>query len=162
MKTVVSAYGPFVMNVFEPLRRYSSPSRRAVDCMLPNASEPELGSVIAHAPILSSVSRSRAQRSFCSIVPLLMIDAAVSPTLTPIAVTIPGEHRHSSMIGMVNMAPCPLDSLAAGGDTPPAGARSSARLCSLPLAPPASCCARSASMRFLKLSRARASRPNVR
>jgi hypothetical protein len=137
--------------------------------MLPNASEPELGSVIAHAPTLSSVRRSRAQRSFCSIVPLLMIDAAVSPTLTPIAVTIPGEHRHSSMIGIVNIAD--LSSLAAAGDTPAAGARSSARLglrspsvrSASPASPvPASRCTRSASMRFLNDSRARASRPNVR
>ena len=56
MNTIVSAYGPFVMNVFDPLSRYSSPSRRAVDAICPNASEPELGSVIAHAPILSSVN----------------------------------------------------------------------------------------------------------
>jgi hypothetical protein len=41
MKTVVSANGPLVMNVFDPLRTYSSPSRRAVDCMPPKASEPE-------------------------------------------------------------------------------------------------------------------------
>ncbi len=109
MKTVVSAYGPLVMNVFDPLRMYSSPSRRAVDCMPPNASEPEFGSVIAHAPILSSVRRSSAHRSFCSIVPLFMTAAAVRPTLTPIAVTMPGEHRHSSMIGIMNMAPPPPD-----------------------------------------------------
>ena len=55
--------------------------------------------MIAHAPILSSVSRSSAQRSFCAIVPFDMIAAAVSPTDTPIAVTMPGEHLHSSMIG---------------------------------------------------------------
>ena len=64
MKTIVSAYGPLVMNVFEPLSTYSSPSRRAVDFIEPNASEPESGSVIAQAPIFSSVSRSSAQRSF--------------------------------------------------------------------------------------------------
>ena len=58
------------MKVFEPLRTYSSPSRRAVDFIEPNASEPEPGSVIAHAPILSSVSRSSAHRSFWAIVPL--------------------------------------------------------------------------------------------
>ena len=69
MNTIVSAYGPLVMNVFEPLSTYSSPSRRAVDFIEPNASDPESGSVIAHAPILSSVSRSSAHRSFCAIVP---------------------------------------------------------------------------------------------
>ena len=50
-----------VMNVFEPFSRYSSPSRRAVEAICPNASDPELGSVIAHAPILSIVGRSSAQ-----------------------------------------------------------------------------------------------------
>ena len=99
MNTIVSAYGPFVMNVFEPFRTYSSPSRRAVACIEPNASDPELGSVIAHAPIFSSVSRSSAHRSFCAIVPFDMIAAAVRPTDTPSAVTMPGEHLHSSMIG---------------------------------------------------------------
>ena len=67
------------MKVFEPLRTYSSPSRRAVAFIDPKASEPLPGSVIAHAPILSRVSRSRAQRSFCAVVPLLMIAADVSP-----------------------------------------------------------------------------------
>src|SRR5215208_5964702 len=96
------------MNVFEPLITYSSPSRRAVDVIEPNASEPELGSVIAHAPILSIVRMSRAQRFFCSIVPFDMIAAEVSPTDTPIAVTIPGEHLHSSMMGRsVNPPPPP-------------------------------------------------------
>ena len=79
------------MNVLDPLRTYSSPSRRAVDFIDPNASEPEFGSVMAQAPTLSSVSRSSAQRSFWAIVPLLMIDAEASPIETPIAVTIPGE-----------------------------------------------------------------------
>src|SRR4029079_8108924 len=88
------------MNVFEPLRRYSSPSRRAVDFIDPKASEPELGSVMAQAPIFSSVSSSPAQRSFWAIVPLLLIAAEVSPIETPMAVTMPGQTRHSSMIGM--------------------------------------------------------------
>jgi hypothetical protein len=91
MKTIVSAYGPLVMKVFEPLSRYSSPSRRAVEPIDPKASEPESGSVIAQAPILSMVSRSRAHRSFWAVVPLDMIDEAVSPTLTPMAVTMPGQ-----------------------------------------------------------------------
>ena len=99
MKIVVSAYGPFVMKVFCPLRMYSSPSRFALDCIRPNASEPESGSVIAHAPTLSNVRRSSAHRSFCAAVPLLMMAPAARPTLTPMAVTSPGEQRHSSMIG---------------------------------------------------------------
>ena len=80
-----------MIKVFEPLSTYSLPSRRAVAFIEPNASDPEFGSVIAHAPILSSVSRSSAQRSFWAIVPLLMMAAEVSPMDTPIAVTMPGE-----------------------------------------------------------------------
>ena len=93
------------MNVFDPLSTYSSPSRRAVDAIEPNASEPEPGSVIAHAPILSIVTMSRAQRFFCAIVPFDMIAAEVSPTDTPIAVTMPGEHLQSSMIGSIVKPP---------------------------------------------------------
>ena len=59
--------------------------------MLPNASEPEEGSVIAQAPIFFIVSRSSAQRSFCAMVPFDRMAAAVRPMLTPIAVTRPGE-----------------------------------------------------------------------
>ena len=47
------------MNVFEPLRTYSSPSFLAVDFIEPKASLPESGSVIAHAPIFSIVKMSR-------------------------------------------------------------------------------------------------------
>src|SRR4051794_13548155 len=122
MKTVVSAYGPFVMNVFDPLSRYSSPSRFALDAMRPNASEPESDSVIAHAPTLSKVSRSSAHFSFCSVVPRLMIVAAARPVLTPIAVTRPGEHRQSSMIGSsMNPAPGPPPSPSSdfGASAPP-------------------------------------------
>ena len=107
MNTIVSAYGPLVMNVFEPFRMYSSPSRLAVDCIEPNASEPELGSVIAHAPIFSMVRMSRAHRFFWAVVPLAMIAAAVRPTDTPIAVTMPGEHLQSSMIGSMVKPPPP-------------------------------------------------------
>ncbi len=79
------------MKVLAPLSRYSSPSRRAVEDIPPKASEPESGSVMAQAPIFSIVSRSRAQRSFWAVVPLLMIEEAVRPTLTPMAVIIPGQ-----------------------------------------------------------------------
>ena len=90
MKTMVSAYGPLVMKVLLPLRTYPSPSRRAVDFMAPNASEPEPGSVMAHEPTLSSVRRSSAQRSFWAMVPRLMMAADVRPIDTPMAVTMPG------------------------------------------------------------------------
>ncbi len=89
------------MNVFDPLRTYSSPSRRAVDFIDPNASEPEPGSVMAQAPILSRVSRSSAHRSFWAIVPLDRIAAEVRPIDTPMAVTMPGLQRHSSMMGII-------------------------------------------------------------
>ncbi len=59
--------------------------------MPPKASEPLPGSVIAQAPTLSRVSRSSAQRSFWARVPFFMMAPAVSPTLTPSAVTIPGQ-----------------------------------------------------------------------
>ena len=101
MNTIVSAWGPLVMKVLEPLSTNSSPSWRAVDIIEPNASEPELGSVIAHAPTLSIVSRSSAQRSFWAMVPLPMIAAPVSPIETPMAVTMPGQTRHISMIGII-------------------------------------------------------------
>ena len=89
------------MKVFEPLRTYSSPSGRAVECMDPKASEPEPGSVIAQAPIVSIVSSGRAQRSFWATVPRDRMAAAVSPIDTPMAVTMPGLQRDSSMMGMI-------------------------------------------------------------
>ncbi len=79
------------MKVLFPLRMYSSPSRRAVDCIPPRASDPEFGSVMAQAPILSSVNRSRPQRSICAGVPCFMMVPPAKPVLTPSAVTIPGQ-----------------------------------------------------------------------
>ena len=79
------------MNVLLPFSTYSSPSRTAVDFMPPRASDPESGSVIAHAPTLSIVIRSRPQRSICAGVPLFMIVPPASPVLTPSAVTMPGQ-----------------------------------------------------------------------
>jgi hypothetical protein len=58
--------------------------------MLPNASEPEPGSVIAQAPIFSIVRSSGTKRSFWATVPRLMMAPAVRPTLTPNAVIMPG------------------------------------------------------------------------
>ncbi len=79
------------MKVLLPLSTYSSPSRTAVDFMPPSASDPESGSVMAHAPILSSVMRSRPQRSIWAGVPLFMMVPPARPVLTPSAVTIPGQ-----------------------------------------------------------------------
>ena len=93
--TMVSAYGPLVIHVFEPLSTYSSPSRRAVVRMPPSASDPLSGSVIAQAPTLSSVSRSSPKRSICSGVPSFMIVPPARPVETPSDVTSPGLTLHS-------------------------------------------------------------------
>ena len=98
MKTVVSAYGPFVMNVFDPLSTNVSPSRTAVERMPPNASDPLSGSVIAHAPTCSSVSSGSAHRSRCSGVPFFTALPARFIE-TPIAVIRPGQCRQNSTIG---------------------------------------------------------------
>ena len=51
-RTMKSARAPLVMNVFEPLITYSSPSRIAV-VRIPATSEPAPGSVIPRQPIFS-------------------------------------------------------------------------------------------------------------
>ncbi len=88
------------MKVLDPLRTYSSPSLRAVAFIDPKASEPEPGSVMAHAPTLSMVSSSGTHRSFWAMVPLELMAAEVRPIDTPMAVTMPGQTLQSSMIGM--------------------------------------------------------------
>src|SRR3974390_864973 len=88
------------MNVLDPLSTYSSPSRRAVDAIEPKASEPDPGSVMAHDPILSKLCRSGTQRLRWAMVPRALMAAAVNPTETPRAVTIPGQYRESSIVGI--------------------------------------------------------------
>ena len=98
--------------------------------MEPKASEPELGSVIAQAPIFSKVRRSPTQRSFWSMVPLDMMAAEVSPTDTPMAVTIPGHTLHNSMIGIMVRAavpPSPSRLALTGGSLPSATAAATER-----------------------------------
>ena len=81
-----------MMKVLLPERSHvPSGCARATAFIDPKASEPELGSVIAQAPILSRVSRSRPQRSICSELPFDMMAAAGSPVETPRAVTMPGQ-----------------------------------------------------------------------
>src|SRR5664280_2045001 len=104
---MVSAYGPLVIHVLDPLITYSSPSRRAEVVMPPRASDPEFGSVMAQAPTFSAVRRSRPHRSIWAGVPLFMMVPAASPTLTPMEVTMPGQWWHSSMIGVSVMAAAP-------------------------------------------------------
>ncbi len=79
------------MKVLFPLRMYSSPSRRAMDCMPPRASDPELGSVMAQAPTFSAVRRSSPHRSIWAGVPCFMMVPPARPRLTPMAVTMPGQ-----------------------------------------------------------------------
>ena len=59
------------MNVFEPLSRYSSPSRRAVDGIDPNASEPEFG--LGDRPRADLVQREQVGHP-----PLLLGDRALA------------------------------------------------------------------------------------
>ena len=112
--------------------------------MPPRASEPEFGSVMAQAPIFSVVRRSRPHRSIWAGVPPFMMVPAARPTLTPIEVTMPGQCRHSSMIGIRVMAAAP--------PSPARSARSSA-VSLVPDTLRSSC--------FLKRSRAIWSMPNV-
>ena len=72
--------------------------------MPPSASEPESGSVIAHAPIFSKVRRSRPHRFICSSVPVSMIVPAASPIDTPSDATMPGLTLHSSMVGISSIS----------------------------------------------------------
>ena len=60
MNTIVSAYGPLVMNVFEPFSTYSSPSRRAVAFIEPNASRP--GVRLGDRPRADLVEREQVER----------------------------------------------------------------------------------------------------
>ncbi len=135
------------MNVFEPLRTYSSPSRRAVACMEPKASDPDPGSVMAQAPILARLRRSGTQRRFWATVPRAEMAAGVRPTETPRAVTIPGQRRHSSMVGIRVRAGSVLRSSASSSPASTAGGP----------APAAS----SAASRLSKLLRATTSMPKV-
>ncbi len=120
------------MKVFEPLSRYSSPSRRAVDAICPNASEPEFG--LGDRPGADLVERQAGRgpsACVCAIVPFELIAVAVRPTDTPSAVTMPGEHLQSSMIGN-SVNPPPRDSSrsarAALAPAVPAAAASSAAI----------------------------------
>jgi hypothetical protein len=58
---------PLVMNVFEPLTTYRSPSRRAV-VVIDARSDPMAGSVMAMAVISSPEQMPGSQRAFCSSV----------------------------------------------------------------------------------------------
>ena len=59
---------PLVMNVFEPLSTYTSPSRIAV-VPIPARSDPIPGSVMVTAVMSSPDAMPGSQRRFCSSVP---------------------------------------------------------------------------------------------
>ena len=105
--------------------------------------------MIAHAPIFSMVSSSGTHRSFWAMVPLALIAAEVSPIETPMAVTIPGQTRQSSMIGIKvsdEPPPSPSRSGFSGGVSPRSIAAATER---------------SNSICFLNRSRAALSMPKV-
>ena len=92
------------MKVLLPFSTKPSLVRRAQDFIDPKASDPEPGSVIAHAPTFSRVSKGGTNSRFCASVPRRMIAPAVRPMLTPSAVTMPGLWRQSSMMGSIRSA----------------------------------------------------------
>ena len=74
--------------------------------MPPNASEPESGSVMAHAAIFSSVISSGSQRSFWASVPRLMMVAAPRPRLTDAVLSKPMLTPASSDTSTATIDPC--------------------------------------------------------
>ncbi len=127
------------MNVFCPVSTHSSPSRRTVVRIPPKASEPASGSVIAQAPTLANVIRSRAQRLRCSMEPRALMVPPARPTETPIAAGIPMLTRQNSLDTMTPMAGSRV-LIASPSDSSPDSARAmalskaSAAICSMPKA----------------------------
>ena len=111
----------FVMNVFEPLRTYSSPSRTAVVWM-PATSEPAPGSVRPKQQRIGASSSGPSHCCFCSSVPAMRTGPAPRP-FAPIDVPMPEQPQLSS-------SPTSMPSKHAelrGRRTPRAGAGSSGR-----------------------------------
>ncbi len=73
--------------------------------MPPNASDPESGSVIAHAAIFPSVISSGNQRSFWASVPRLMMVVAPRPRLTPTVLSSPMLTLATSEISTATIEP---------------------------------------------------------
>src|SRR5690242_6194291 len=119
--------------------------------MPPNASEPESGSVMAHAAIFSSVISSGSQRSFCASVPRLMMVAAPRPRLTDAVLSNPMLTRAISDTNTAIIDPCA---------PPPKPPESSGFSSGTSSRCSPFCLARSRSSIFLTDSAAMASRPN--
>src|SRR5581483_109374 len=76
--TVQAAYPAFVMNVFEPLMTYSSPSRTAV-VFIDATSEPAPGSESPNEQRIGSSTSGVSHVRFCSSVPNPITGPAPSP-----------------------------------------------------------------------------------
>ena len=88
------AYPAFVMNIFEPLMTYSSPSRTAVVWM-PETSEPAFGSVSANDVSNGASTSGGSHSRCCSSVPATITGPWPRPFAT-IAVPIPEQPQQSS------------------------------------------------------------------
>ncbi|MBE1461658.1 hypothetical protein H4W33_000670 [Kibdelosporangium phytohabitans] len=89
------------------MRTYPSPSRRAVVFIPPNASDPDSGSVIAHAPMCSKVASFGSHRCFCASVPRVRMVCAVRPRLTPTEATRPRLTPAISLTAISASDSCP-------------------------------------------------------
>ena len=129
--TTHEAWPALVMNIFEPLRTYSSPRRTAVVWM-PETSEPAFGSVSANEQRIGSSSSGASHSRFCSSVPasstgsaprmLATIDVPIpeqpqqssSPISTPSKPPRPGPPSSSGMCGFIRPTSCALAITSAG------------------------------------------------
>ena len=94
-KTIThDAWPALVMNIFEPLRTYSSPWRTAV-VWIPETSEPAFGSVSANEQRIGSSSSGGSHSRCCSSVPAISIGSAPR-MLATIVVAIPEQPQQSS------------------------------------------------------------------
>ena len=92
--TVQAAWPAFEMNVFEPLRTYSSPRRSAVD-LIRATSEPASGSVRPKEQRIGSSSSGGSHSRFCSSVPASRTGPA--PSVFAVSDTaIPAQPQESS------------------------------------------------------------------
>ncbi len=92
--TVQAAWPAFVMNVFEPLRTYSSPRRTAVVFSFAT-SEPASGSERPKEQRIGSSMSGGSHCAFCSSLPAMITGPAPRP-LAPTEVPIPEQPQFSS------------------------------------------------------------------
>ena len=92
--TLHDAWPAFVMNVFEPLRAYSSPRRSAVVFMRAT-SEPASGSESPNEHRIGSSRSGVSHAAFCFSLPAMITGAAPRP-FAPIEVAMPEQPQYSS------------------------------------------------------------------